>query len=190
MVLVVKNLPADAGDTRDAGLIPGSGRSPGEGNGNPLRYSWASLVVQMNLTAMQEIWVPSLGQEDPLEEGMATHPSILAWRSPWTEEPGGLQSVGSQSRTRLWLTTSALSWESPRTEELGSLWGLKESGTSEQLSTSMMLSVFFMLAYKSSLMKFLFKVFAHFYLLSLYSHRASLIAQLAKNLHAVQETLV
>ena len=187
---MVKNLPADAGDTRDAGLIPGLGRSPGEGNGNPLRYSWASLVVQMNLTAIQEIWVPSLGQEDPLEEGMATHPSILAWRSPWTEEPGGLQSVGSQSRTRLWLTTSALSWESPRTEELGSLWGLKESGTSEQLSTSMMLSVFFMLAYKSSLMKFLFKVFAHFYLLSLYSHRASLIAQLAKNPHAVQETLV
>ena len=45
--------------------------------------------------------VRSLGQEDPLEEGMATHCSILAWRIPWTEEPGGLQSVGSQSRTRL-----------------------------------------------------------------------------------------
>ena len=101
VALVVKNLPADAGDTRDAGLIPGLGRSPREGNGNLLQYSWASLVIQMNLTAMQEIWVPSLGQEDPLEEGMATHPSILAWRSPWTEEPGGLQSVGSQSRTRL-----------------------------------------------------------------------------------------
>ena len=44
----------------------------------------------------QEMWVPSLGQEDALEEGMATHSSILAWRIPWTEEPGGLQSVGSQ----------------------------------------------------------------------------------------------
>ena len=50
---------------------------------------------------MQETWVRSLGCEDPLEEGMATHSSILAWRIPWTEEPGGLQSLGSQSRTRL-----------------------------------------------------------------------------------------
>ena len=45
---------------------------------------------------MQETWVGSLGQEDPLEEGMATHSSTLVWRIPWTEEPGGLQSVGSQ----------------------------------------------------------------------------------------------
>ena len=43
-----------------------------------------------------ETWVPSLGGEDPLEKGIATHSSILAWRIPWTEEPGGLQSVGSQ----------------------------------------------------------------------------------------------
>ena len=42
------------------------------------------------------MWVQSLGREDPLEEGMATHSSVLAWRLPWTEEPGGLQSVGSQ----------------------------------------------------------------------------------------------
>ena len=47
------------------------------------------------------MWVPSLGQEDPLEEGMATHSSILAWRIPWTEELGGLRSVGSQSQTQL-----------------------------------------------------------------------------------------
>ena len=45
---------------------------------------------------MQETWVQSLGQEDPLEEEMATHSSILAWRIPWTEEPGGLQSMVSQ----------------------------------------------------------------------------------------------
>ena len=44
----------------------------------------------------QEMWVQSLGQEDSLEEGMATHSSILAWRIPWTKEPGGLQSIGSQ----------------------------------------------------------------------------------------------
>ena len=50
-----------------------------------------------NPPAMQEVLVPSLGWEDPLEEKMAIHSSILAWRIPWTEEPGGLQSMGSQS---------------------------------------------------------------------------------------------
>ena len=49
-----------------------------------------------NLPAIQETQVRSLGQEDPLEEGMATHSSVLAWRIPWTEEPGRLQSIGSQ----------------------------------------------------------------------------------------------
>ena len=60
--------------------------------------SGPSLVVQMvkNLPAMQEMWVRSLGWEDPLEKGMATHSSIPAWGIPWTEEPGGLQSMGSQ----------------------------------------------------------------------------------------------
>ena len=59
----------------------------------PLRNQWASLVSQLvkNLPAMQETWVRSLGREDLLEEGMATHSSTLAWRIPWTEEPGGLQ---------------------------------------------------------------------------------------------------
>ena len=61
-------------------------------------FSWASLVTQtvMNPPAKQESWVQSLGQDDPLEEGMATHSSILAWRIPWTEEPGALQFMGSQ----------------------------------------------------------------------------------------------
>ena len=56
----------------------------------------ASLVAQMvkNLPAMQETCVQSLDVEDPLEKGMATHSCILAWRIPWTEEPGGLQSMG------------------------------------------------------------------------------------------------
>ena len=61
---MVKNLPANAGDIRDPGLIPTSRRSP--------------------------------GQEDPLEEGMATHSNILAWRIPWIEDPGGQQSIGLQ----------------------------------------------------------------------------------------------
>ena len=54
-----------------------------------------------NLPAMQETQVQSLGQEDLLEKGMATHSSLLAWRIPCTEEPGGLESMGSQSQTRL-----------------------------------------------------------------------------------------
>ena len=59
---------------------------------------WTSLVAQLvkNPPAMQETYIQSLGWEDPLEEGMATHSSILAWRIPWTEEPGGLQSMGLQ----------------------------------------------------------------------------------------------
>ena len=63
-----------------------------------LYTNWASPIAQTvkNLHALWETWVRSLGLEDPLEKGMATHSSILAWRIPWTEEPGGLQSMGSQ----------------------------------------------------------------------------------------------
>ena len=77
------------------GSIPGLGRSPGGGLGNPLQYSWSSLVAQLvkNPPAMWDTWVQSLGWEDPLEKGMATHSSILAWRSPWTIESMGLQRV-------------------------------------------------------------------------------------------------
>ena len=53
---------------------------------------------------MQDTWVQSLGQEDPLEKGMATHSSVLAWRIPWTEEPGGLQFMGLQSVVHDWAT--------------------------------------------------------------------------------------
>ena len=51
---------------------------------------------------MQETWVQSLGGEDPLEEEMATHSNVLAWKIPWTEEPGGLQSMRSQESERTW----------------------------------------------------------------------------------------
>ena len=78
----------------DPSLIPGSGRSPGEGIGYPLQYSWASLVAQLvnNLPAMWETWVRSLGWEDPLETGKATHSNILAWRMPWTVHGGHKES--------------------------------------------------------------------------------------------------
>ena len=68
--------------------------------------SWASLVAQSvkNLPAMQETWVRSLGQNDSLQKETATHSSILAWRIPWIEEPGGLQSMGFQKwDTTYWL---------------------------------------------------------------------------------------
>ena len=83
----------------DPSLISGSGRSAGEGIGYPLQYSWASLVAQLvkNLPVMWETWVWSLGWEDPLEKGTATHSSILAWRIPWT-----LQSMGSQRVRHDW----------------------------------------------------------------------------------------
>ena len=79
----------------DPGSIPGLGRSAGEGIGYPLQYSWASLVAQLvkNLPPMWETWVQSLGWEDPLKKGKATHSSILAWRIPETILTIGLQRV-------------------------------------------------------------------------------------------------
>ena len=69
----------------------------------PSHHTQASLRAQMvkNLPKMRESLVRSLGLEDPLEKGKATHPSILVWRIPWTEEPGELQSMGSQSQRGL-----------------------------------------------------------------------------------------
>ena len=90
-------------------MISGLGRSSGEGIGYPLQYSWASLVAQMvkNLPAMQETWVRSLDWEDPLEEGMATHSSILAW------SPHGHRGLAGYSP-----------------------WGRKELDMTERLSTA------------------------------------------------------
>ena len=74
-----------------------------------------SLMAQTvkNLAAMQETWVWSLGQEDPLGKGMATHSSILAWRIPWIEEPGGLQSTGLQRVRHDWVTNTFSYWQPP-----------------------------------------------------------------------------
>ena len=106
MVAIWLSGKESACNTGNPGSIPGSGRSPEEGIGYPLWYSWASLVAQMvkNPPAMQETWVRSLGWEDPLEEGTATHSSILAWKIPWTEEPCRLQSMGSQRVGHDWAT--------------------------------------------------------------------------------------
>ena len=69
-----------------------------------LTHLVSSLAAQLlkNLPAMQETWVQLLGQENPLEKEMATHFSILAWRIPWTEKPGRLQSMGSQEYNTTW----------------------------------------------------------------------------------------
>ena len=94
---------------RDPGSIARSGRSPGEGIGYPLQYYWASLAALSvkNPPAMQEAWVQSLGWEEPLEEGIASHSSILGWIVP--------------------MDRGALAGCSP--------WGRKESDMTERLST-------------------------------------------------------
>ena len=88
----------------DPHLIPGSGRSPGEGIGYPLQYSWASFVAQLvkNPPSMVETWVQSLGWEDPLEKGKAIHSSVLAWRIPSTEQfMGGLKESDTTEQRSL-----------------------------------------------------------------------------------------
>ena len=83
-------------NAEDLSLIPGLGRSSGEGIGYPLQYSWASLVTQLvkNLPARCETWVQSMGWNDPLEKGKTTYSSTLAWRISWTVWSMGLQRVG------------------------------------------------------------------------------------------------
>ena len=84
---------------RNPGSTPGSGRSPGDGIGYPLQYSWASLVAQLvkNPPAIRETWVRSLGWEDPLEErAWLPTPVLLPVETPWTKEPGGLHFMRSQ----------------------------------------------------------------------------------------------
>ena len=162
---MVKNLPANAGDV---GSIPGLGRFSGEGNGNSLQHSclensmdrgaWRATVhgiarVRRDLVTKQQqitvsnIKIRTLGLE--LEKAVAPHSSTLAWRIPWTEEPGGLQSMGSLSRTRLSDFTftfhfpalekemathsSVLDWRIPGKGSLMGcrLWGHTETATTE-----------------------------------------------------------
>ena len=97
--LAGKESACSAGDPTP---IAGLGRSPGEKIGYPLQYSWASLLLQSvkNLPAMRETWVQSLGWEDSLKEGMATHSSILAWRIPVDRGAWWVLSMGSQRTGR------------------------------------------------------------------------------------------
>ena len=91
--------------TRDQTSVPWIGRQ--------ILNQWTSVVARIvkNLLALQETRVRFLGREDPLEKGMAPHSSILAWKIPWTEEPGGLQSMGSQRATeRLTLSLFLNHW--------------------------------------------------------------------------------
>ena len=90
-------------NTGDPSSIPRLGRSPGVGIGYPLQYSWASLVAQLvkNLPAKQEMWVQFLGWEDPLEEHMATHSSVLAWRIPMDRGAWWATFGVAKSRTQL-----------------------------------------------------------------------------------------
>ena len=83
---LIAQLVKSASNAEYPGLIPGSGRSAGEGIDYPLQYSWAFLVAQLvkNPPAMWETWIQSLSWKDPLEKGKATHFSILAWRIPRT----------------------------------------------------------------------------------------------------------
>ena len=90
MIVYIRGFPGSSAgkesacNSGDLCSIPESGRSPGEGIDYLLQYSWVSLMAQKvkNLPAMWETWVQSLGWEDPLEKGMATHSGILAWRIP------------------------------------------------------------------------------------------------------------
>ena len=103
---MVKIPPTHAGGTGDSGSIPGSGRSPGEGNGNPLQYSclensmdrgawWAAVHgVAMSQTRLRDF--PFTFHFHALEKEMATHSSILAWKIPWMKEPGRLKPMGLQ----------------------------------------------------------------------------------------------
>ena len=101
---VVKNAPAG-----DLGSISGLDKSPGEENGNRLQYSClvSSLVTQTvkRLPTVRGTWVQSLNQKDLLEKKMAPHSSTLAWKIPWTEEPGGLQSMELQRVGHDWATS-------------------------------------------------------------------------------------
>ena len=128
--LAGKKFACNAGDPSS---IPGSGSSPGEEIGYPLQYSWASLVAKMinNLPAMQETWVWSLGWEDTLEKGMATHSNILAWRIPidrgaWRAAVLGLQWVRHNWVTKH-STYSFFRGESWKPMRLGKLFQVTQS---------------------------------------------------------------
>ena len=109
----------------DPGSIPGSGRSPGEGILYLLQYSWASFVVQLvkDPPAMWQTWVQSMGWEDTLEKGTATHSSILAWRIPWTIVPWGRKESDTTEQLSLCFTTRPLTTGNEAGTGVEGAWG-------------------------------------------------------------------
>ena len=93
---VVKNMPANAGDARDTGLTPGSGRSPRRRHGNPLQSSCLETFMDRGAWQATVHGIARVGHNLALSFFLS---SILSWEIPWTEGPGGLQSMGSQSQT-------------------------------------------------------------------------------------------
>ena len=128
--MVFRGSSAGKESTYNAGdpcLIPGSGRSPAEGIGYPLLCSWASLVAQMvkNLPAMQETWVQSLGWEDCLEEGMATHSSILTWRIPMDRKTWQA-TVHGAPKSQTWLRLNTIQYSTNKhIQELLSIFSIR-----------------------------------------------------------------
>ena len=120
----------------DPGSIPGLRRSAGEGIGYPLQYSWASLVAQLgkNLPAMWETWVCSLGWEDPLGKGKATHCSILAWRISWLYSPWGCKE--SDRTERLSLSSSYLKGEESKAEGVSEMCSGESMGVAKLMVRS------------------------------------------------------
>ena len=124
---MLKNPPAKARDMVDTGLIPGSGRSPGGGHGNPLQYSWGLALVALmvkNLPAMQKSWVHFLDQEDPLEKKMALQYSRLnnpidrgSWQSTIHRVTDSWTRLNNWARTHkvdeyeVWKVDLAVSWK-------------------------------------------------------------------------------
>ena len=99
-------------------------QSLGVGRGACGTRAFKVVLVIKNLLAMQETWVQFLGQEDPLEKGMATHCSILAWRTPWTKKAGGLQSMGLQRVRHNWVNSRGLSCRLLRTSRNESIFDI------------------------------------------------------------------
>ena len=104
----------------DPALIPGLRRPTGEGIGHPLQYSWVSLVAELvkNPLAMQKTWVRSLGWEDPVKKGKATHSSILAWRIPWTS-PWGHKESDMTERFQFTTQREKAAWQARKKPGLG-----------------------------------------------------------------------
>ena len=118
-------------DLCDTGIKPGSPTL--QADSLPSKPPWRL----ENLSAVWKTWFRSLGQEDPLEKGMATQSSILTWRTSWTEEPGGLQSMGSKRVTRDWITNT-MEWRAHNLGTSNPLRGIQDSSSPHKFPKSIL----------------------------------------------------